>query len=199
MTLRADLSKPNVRVWVYALALHAALFSIFYGPNGTGVLFIVIGGGIIFALVRIYHDRGAMTLFVTQVLYGYLFGGLVGSALSELFDAQFMRDSPLRLGGLLIVGIAGLGTGWATSRGIPSVVSTARWIWIIPVPLLAYGFLHDWLWRCQFCRDPLTTYFYPSHDLDGILTWPAFSLSGYSIGSWIASRKHVLPDLPGLL
>jgi hypothetical protein len=194
-----DLSKPYIRVWLYALAVHAALFSIFYGPNGTGVLFIVVGGGVIFALARIYHDREALILFAAQVLYGYVFVGVVGLALSELFDAQFKRDSPLRLGGLLMFGIAGLGLGWATARRMPSAVSTAQWSWIVPVPLFAYSFLHDWLWRCQFCPDPKTTYFYPSAGLDGMLTFQAFSLAGYSIGSWIASRIRVQPRPPALL
>jgi hypothetical protein len=188
-----DLSKPHLRVWVYALAVHAALFSVFYGPDGTGVLFIVVGGGVIFALARMYHDGESLILFVSQVLYVYFVIGF----LSVLYDAQFKRDSPLRPGYCLIVGIVGLLFGWSTARAKPSMATTGKWIWILPVPLFVYSFLHDWLWRCEFCPDAKTAYFY-SAELE-MLTAPAFSLLGYSLGSWIASRKHVQLDSPALL
>jgi hypothetical protein len=173
MAFHVDLSKPHVRVWLYALAVHAALFSIFYGPNGTGVLFIVVGGGVIFALVRMYHDT--------------------------VYNAQIKRGSPLRSGDAIIFGIAGLLVGWLTARAKLSVVASGKWIWIVPVPLFVCSFLHNWLWRCQFCPDAKTVYFYSSAGLDGMLTWPAFSLSGYSIGSWIANRMRVQPRPPALL
>ncbi len=199
MAPRVDLSKPYLRVWLYALAVHAALFSIFYGPNVTGVLFIVVGGGVIFALAKMYHDREALILFVAQVLYGYVFVGLFGLASSELYDAYVKRDSPLRPGSLLMFGIVGFLAGWLTARARPTVAASGKWIWIVPVPLFAYSFLHDWLWRCELCPDAKTVYFYSSAGLDGLLTAQAFCLSGYSIGSWIAGRMRVQPGPPALL
>jgi hypothetical protein len=186
MALHVDLSKPYLRVWVYALAVHAALFSIFYGPNGTGVLFIVVGGGVIFALARIYHEAESFVLFVAQVLYVYFVMGV----LSVFY-------SPLRAGYCVIVGIVGLILGWTSARAKVSMAATGKWIWIVPVPLFAYSFLHDWFWPCKFCPNATTAYFH-SAELE-IFTAPAFSLSGYSIGSWIANRMRVQPRPPALL
>jgi hypothetical protein len=195
-----DLSKPHVRVWAYALAVHAALFSIGYGPNGTGVLFIVVGGGVIFALARMYHDGEALILFVAQLLYGYLFVGFFAESASKLHDAHISRDSPFRLGDLVMWGIVGLPAGWSVARAKLSIVGTGKWIWVLPVPILAYNFLHDWFWRCEFCRDATMVYFYSSADLTrGLITGPAFSLTGYSLGSWIAGRTRVQPRPPALL
>jgi hypothetical protein len=194
-----DLSKPRVRVWAYALAAHAALFSIAYGPNGTGVLFIVVGGGVIFALARMYHDGESFVLFVAQLLYGYVFVELFASAASPLYDAHIRRDSAFRVGDLVIRGMVGVLAGWLAARTKLSVVGTGKWIWILPVPILAYSFLHDWLWRCQFCTDAKTLYFYSAGLTRDLVTFPAFSLSGYSIGSWIASRTRVQSDPPALL
>jgi hypothetical protein len=188
-----DLSKPYIRVWLYALAVHAALFSIFYGPDGSGVLFIVVGGGVIFALARIYDDRASFILLVSQVLYVYFVIGF----LSVLYDAQIKPDSPLRPGYCVIVGIVGLIFGWSTARAKPSMATTGKWIWIVPVPFFAYSFLHDWFWPCEFCPNAKTAYFY-SAELE-LVTAPAFSLLGYSIGSWIASRMYVQPYPPALL
>ena len=75
---------------------------------------------------------------------------------------------------------------------------TGEWIWIVPAPIFAYSFLHDWFWPCKFCPAAKTAYFSSSAELQ-LLTVPAFSLSGYSIGSWIASRKRVQTDPPALL
>jgi hypothetical protein len=195
-----DLSKPHLRVWVYALAVHAALFSVSYGPDGSGVLFIVIGGGVIFALVRIYHDGESLILFIAQLLYGYLFVGFFAESASKLYDAHISRDSPFRLGDLVMWGIVGLLAGWSVARAKLSVVGTGKWIWVLPVPILAYSFLHDWFWPCEFCPDATTVYFYSSADLTrGLITGPAFSLAGYSIGSWITSRMRVQPRPPALL
>jgi hypothetical protein len=199
MTAGIDLSRPHLRVWVYAIAVHAALFSIFYGPNGTGVLFIVVGGGVIFELVRMYHDGEALILFVSQLLYGYLFVGFFAESASKLYDAHVSRDSPLRLGDLVMWGIVGLLAGWSVARAKLSIVGTGKWIWVVPVPILAYSFLHDWLWRCECYRDATTVYFYSSADLTrGLITGKAFSLTGYSLGAWIASRMRVRHDPPAL-
>jgi hypothetical protein len=194
-----ELSKPYIRVWLYALAVHAALFSIFYGPPGGGVLFTVIGGGVIFALARRYHDTETLILFVAQVLYGYIFVGFLGLALSELYDTHVNRDSPLRPGNVLMFGVVGLLVGWLTGRAKPALAATGKWIWILPVPIFVYSFLHDWLRRCEFCPDATTVYFYSSAALDGMLTSQAFSLSGYSLGAWLASRARVQPRPPALL
>ena len=203
MAPRVDLSKPHVRVWAYAIAVHAALFSISYGPNGTGVLFIAVGLGVIFALVRMYHDGAALILFAGQVFYAYVFGEALGLALSEAYNAKIKSESPLLAADAIIFGIVGLVLGWSTLTIRPFLRATAKWIWIVPVPLFVYGFLHDWLWPCKFCIDAKMLYFIPSGADEGLttglVTWPAFSLSGYSLGAWITNRMRVQPRPPALL
>ena len=183
-----ELSKPHIRVWLYAFAVHAALFSIFFGPVGTGVLFIVVGGGVIVGLARIYHDRNSFISFVGQVLYAYFVLGMLSVLRTH------MRSSDLA-----IVTVVGLALGWSTSKAAASMAATGKWIWILPVPIFVYSFLHDWLRRCEFCPDATTVYFYSSAALDGMLTSQAFSLSGYSLGAWLASRARVQPRPPALL
>jgi hypothetical protein len=161
MTPRVDLSKPNVRVWVYAMAVHAALFSVFYGPNGTGVLFIVVGGGVIVGLARIYHDGNSFISFVGQVLYAYFVLGMVSVLRTH------MRSSDLA-----IVTAVGSILGWSTAKAVASMAATGKWIWIVPVPFLAYNFIHDWFWPCKFCPDARAAYFYPSAGLQ-LVTAPA--------------------------
>ena len=182
-----ELSKPYIRVWLYALALHAALFSIFFGPDGTGVLSIVVGGGVIVGLARIYHDRNSFISFVGQVLYAYFVLGM----LSVLPIHMWPSD-------LAIVTVVGLIMGWSTAKAAASMAATGKWIWIVPVPFLAYSFIHDWFWPRKFCPSAKAAYFYPSADLQ-LFTAPALTLAGYSIGAWIASRARVRSRPPALL
>src|SRR5579862_8401229 len=108
-----ELSKPHIRVWLYAFAVHAALFSIFFGPVGTGVLFIVVGGGVIVGLARIYHDRNSFIAFVGQVLYAYFVLGMLSVLRTH------MRSSDLA-----IVTVVGLALGWSTSKAAASMAAT---------------------------------------------------------------------------
>ena len=182
-----DLSKAHLRVWIYALALHAALFSVFYGPDGSGVLFIVVGGGVIVGLARIYHDGDSFVAFVGQVSYAYFVLGLLSALLTHIGFSDLAIDTAV-----------GIILGWSCARAKTSMAPTGEWIWIVPAPIFAYSFLHDWFWPCKFCPAAKTAYFSSSAELQ-LLTVPAFSLSGYSIGSWIASRKRVQTDPPALL
>lgn len=184
-----DPGKPYFRVLLYALAVHAALFSIFYGPNGTGVLFTVIGGGVICALLRMYDDAHALALFIVQGLYASICAGLFSSSLAPIYYTQAKEDSALRPLDIVIFLLAGLIVGSVTARVRPTTIPTGKWIWIIPVPVLAYSFLHDWLFPCQFCPDAKLVYFYSISDLNGIPRWIASTLSGYSLGMWISGRK----------
>jgi len=99
---------------------------------------------------------------------------------------------------LAIVTVVGLIMGWPTAKAAASMAATGKWIWIVPVPFLAYSFIHDWFWPCKFCPSAKAAYFYPSADLQ-LFTAPALTLAGYSIGAWIASRARVRSRPPALL
>jgi hypothetical protein len=146
-----------------------------------------------------YHDGEALILFPGQVFYAYVFGEVLGLALSEIYNTQIKRGSPLLAADAIIFGLVGLLLGWCTLTIRPSLLANARWIWIVPVPIFAFSFLHDWLWRCELCTDTKILYFYSAGLTSGLITAPAFSLSGYSVGSWIASRLRVQPRPPALL
>ena len=84
---------------------------------------------------------------------------------------------------------AGIPAGWWMARRVPRLISTGRWIWLAPAAVVLTGFLYEQLhagvpW--------LSAYLFASR-VEGItvlmLTLPACSAMGYSIGMAFAGMS----------
>jgi hypothetical protein len=128
-----------------------------------------------------------------QLVFFYpavLIAGLPFFALYDAFMKSVFgivkRDDPLNALGVFIFIAVGFGVGWLVNRRLPSLSVAGEWVWLLPVTFFLVGFIHDVFWRCQFCSDARMLYFYSDGSDEGLtnllVTWPAFSAEGYSLG-----------------